>query len=342
MSTDGATPGTAASPNTEVLAPQTEPPVPPSPAFSPPAPPEGDRRRRRWPLFAALAFLLVAAAAVAVALVSGGPGTKPDPAAAFTRKLGVTMRPVATANQALSARLVAIDGRHPQAARIAADEARAATLAAQGALGATDVPQGSRQLATEARQALSRETAYLSAVGAVLADPQSTSAGEVQTLATTLTDALAAAGAKPESVDGAQPLTAWAQNRARAIQAAAASRRQAHVDQQNLAAQEAAQQAQEAARRAENAAALNNTNSGPRPSGSTACGDGVYVGPNTSCALGRNLRDEWRSLPGVAIDVTAFSPTSNQAYTLACDTDPIGIRCDGEGNAGPITVWWRQ
>jgi hypothetical protein len=276
-----------------------------------------------------------------VVLVSGGSGTKPDPGAVFSRKVRLTMRPVSTANRALSARLVAIQGRNPQAARIAVDETRAATLSAQGALGAVEVPQGSQQLATEARQALSRETAYLAAVSAVLADPRSTSAGEVQTLATTLTDALAAAGAQPESVNGAQPLTAWAQQRARAIGNAAAARRQAGIDQQNNAAQQAAQQAQDAARRAENAAASNSTSAGPGPSGSTACGDDLYVGSQTSCALARNVRNEWKSLPGVAIDVKAFSPTSNQTYTLACDTDPVGIRCDGDGNAGPITVWWR-
>src|SRR4051794_41925055 len=77
---------------------------------------------------------------------------------------------------------------------------------------------------------LDRETAYLSAVGAVLSDPSSPTAAEIQGLASNLTSSISAApsvAGSVQDVSGADRLTAWALHTRRVIRRRAARRRAA-------------------------------------------------------------------------------------------------------------------
>src|SRR4051794_19926043 len=77
---------------------------------------------------------------------------------------------------------------------------------------------------------LDRETAYLSAVGAVLSDPSSPTASEIRGLASNLTSAISAASpvaGSAQDVSGADRLTTWALHTRRVIRRRAARRRAA-------------------------------------------------------------------------------------------------------------------
>jgi hypothetical protein len=70
-------------------------------------------------------------------------------------------------------------------------------------------------------------------------------------------------------------------------------------------------------------------------SGTTACGDGVSVGPNTSCAFAANVQSayDWH---GAGI-VTAYSPVTDTTYIMTCSGDSPVV-CTG-GNDATVYLW---
>jgi hypothetical protein len=67
-----------------------------------------------------------------------------------------------------------------------------------------------------------------------------------------------------------------------------------------------------------------------RPSGTTACGDGLAVGPNTTCPFAANVRAAYRQHgPGT---VRAFSPVTRRTYVLSCSRGALVV-CTGGDHA---------
>lgn len=54
------------------------------------------------------------------------------------------------------------------------------------------------------------------------------------------------------------------------------------------------------------------------PSGTTSCGGGLYVGPNTSCGFAQNVEQAYQQSAGGAQVVGAFSPATGLTYTIDC------------------------
>lgn len=93
----------------------------------------------------------------------------------------------------------------------------------------------------------------------------------------------------------------------------------------------AARQAAEQARRARQAPAPP-----PAPSRSayagTSCGDGLGVGPNTSCAFASEVRSAWYAAGGGSAVVTAYSPVTGSEYVMSCSAGAPTV-CRGGNNA---------
>ena len=66
------------------------------------------------------------------------------------------------------------------------------------------------------------------------------------------------------------------------------------------------------------------------PTGLTACGEGVYAGPDTSCPFALNVQEAW-SVSGATNYITAYSPVTGLSYTMYCSGDPVV--CTGGNNA---------
>jgi hypothetical protein len=66
-------------------------------------------------------------------------------------------------------------------------------------------------------------------------------------------------------------------------------------------------------------------------SGTTSCGDGLSVGPNTSCPFAQNVRDAYFSSGGGST-VSAGSPVTGQVYTMNCTAGSPHV-CRGGNNA---------
>jgi hypothetical protein len=65
-------------------------------------------------------------------------------------------------------------------------------------------------------------------------------------------------------------------------------------------------------------------------SGETACGGGLAVGPDTTCAFAENVRSAYASNgPGT---VMAYSPVTNTTYAMTCSTGS-SVVCTGGNNA---------
>ena len=75
----------------------------------------------------------------------------------------------------------------------------------------------------------------------------------------------------------------------------------------------------------------------PTPtSGRTSCGDGIAVGPNTTCSFARNVRDAYRESGGSST-IEVYSPVTGETYTMSC-TAGVTTVCSGGNNA---TVYFR-
>lgn len=66
------------------------------------------------------------------------------------------------------------------------------------------------------------------------------------------------------------------------------------------------------------------------PAGQTSCGDGLSVGPDTTCVFAENVRSAYESSgPGT---VMAYSPVTNRTYAMRCTAGETVV-CTGGNNA---------
>jgi len=284
------------------------------------------RRGGRGAIIAAVVGLVLIAGGVAAYVIASGGSSSSGEDAAYRRDVAKTFGPVLGANRQLSDALASLRGLNRTNAQIAVRRARQATTAATGALGALVPPSGSQKLASDAQQVLDREVAYLGAVGAVLNRPSVAGASQLRTLASNLTSAMHAAGPSvagtSETVSGAGRLTAWAG------QAAATLKHRAQAKAKARAKRQASATAPASGGAATGTAPAVNPYANGR-----SCGDGVYAGPNTSCAFGFNVRTAYYAAPGTTATVQVYSPTTGQTYTMNCAPSGSAVTCSGGNNA---------
>jgi hypothetical protein len=284
------------------------------PRPSPPRP-EGNRRALLAAVAGGVLVLAIAAiAAFAVVGRSGGDSGKAGASADYGRRLATAFAPVRSSNRELSDQLLRLRGTRAIDARAALRKARQATSLAQGATNALSAPPGGRELGERASQMLDRETAYLSAVGAVLSDPSSPSASELQRLASNLTSAISAAptvAGTVQEVSGADRLTAWALHTRRVIRRRAARRRAAAARPRSAS-----------------------TPTAPASSGGafTACDRNISAKTGaTSCAFAENVFWEYWyfTTSGQGTRFTAYSPSTHIVYEVTCGgTSPVVCTTD--------------
>jgi hypothetical protein len=304
------------------------------PSGSPASPPprRGRRDKPRGLLIGSIVAAAVAVAAVIVAVVVMSGDSKSDsaakgtPASAYKQQVAKVFGPVLGANLQLSDTLTALRGTDSTDAQVAVSRAQRAATVATGGLSALTVPAGSETFASQARQALDRETAYLSAVSTVLENPSVTSATQLQTLSSNLSTALDAAGpavaGSTQTVSGADTLTAWAHTTSRTLRKRAAAKKQA-----------AAKRKAAAKKKAQSNGASSGANAPAPVSSGTNCGGGVFAGPNTSCTFAVRVRDAYFDAPGSVASVRVFSPVTGQVYTMNCRPSGSGTTCSGGNNA---------
>jgi hypothetical protein len=74
------------------------------------------------------------------------------------------------------------------------------------------------------------------------------------------------------------------------------------------------------------------TPTAPNPPATTSCGDGLSVGPNTTCAFAESVREAYLGSGGGDVTVEAYSPVTQQSYTMSCQAR-APTRCTGGNNA---------
>lgn len=72
------------------------------------------------------------------------------------------------------------------------------------------------------------------------------------------------------------------------------------------------------------------TNNGGTQTGRTNCGDGISVGPNTTCVFARNVAATYNADPARTIEV--YSPVTDATYTMTCTSGSPHV-CTGGNNA---------
>jgi hypothetical protein len=77
------------------------------------------------------------------------------------------------------------------------------------------------------------------------------------------------------------------------------------------------------------------TTTTPASTAGTSCGNGISVGPNTSCPFAVNVKSEYDTAGGGNILIHAFSPTTGQTYEMACGSTGGTIVCTG-GNGASV------
>ena len=281
--------------------------------------------RSRRGLYAGIAAACALAAGSITGAVALG-GDSEDADTKYRREVATAFGPVLGANRELSDELARLRGVKPVDARLAMRRAQRATTMATGALGALQVPAGSEQLARDAGQVLDRETAFLSAVGAVLANPSSPSRNELRTLSSNLTSAFSAAGptvaGTAQTVSGAGRLAAWAPAAARTLKRRADKR----------AERSSPDGAGASAPAASTGVAASTATTNPFQNG-RGCGAGVYAGPNTSCDFAFSVRDAYYEAPGATASVRAYSSVTGTTYAMHCSPSGAGVTCTGANNA---------
>ncbi len=323
-------------PDSDVDAPTREAPAAPEPRREPR--PVAGAGGRRWVPWATGGAVVAVLAAVGVVLALTVFSSSDHAGSDYQAKIDQIMRPLISANRALSTSLTSVSGTAPKDAENQVGTVQAAVLTARGGLDALTVPSGSAQLASNARATLTRETAYLAAVREALMNPASGSAAQTQTLAGNLTSALDVIAPPTDdwsgSVTGADALTAWAP---RAVATA-----RARVRAQQLAAERSRQRRAAALRkrqkkRAPARAPVPAAAAPAAPSGGTDCGSGVHAGPATSCPFAFNVQQAYNQAPGVDATVEVYSPTTGQTYAMTCSPAGNGVTCSGANNA---SVTW--
>ncbi len=71
-------------------------------------------------------------------------------------------------------------------------------------------------------------------------------------------------------------------------------------------------------------------NTGGTRTGSYSCGDGISVGPNTTCQFARNVAATYNDSPASVIEV--YSPVTDRMYTMSCTSGSPHV-CTGGNNA---------
>lgn len=69
--------------------------------------------------------------------------------------------------------------------------------------------------------------------------------------------------------------------------------------------------------------------------GTSSCGGGISVGPNTSCPFAVNVKQAYDQSGGGNVLIHAFSPTTGKTYEMACGTTGGTIVCTG-GNGASV------
>jgi hypothetical protein len=70
----------------------------------------------------------------------------------------------------------------------------------------------------------------------------------------------------------------------------------------------------------------------PDPPATTSCGGGLSVGPNTTCAFAQSVREAYLGSGGGNVTVEAYSPVTQQLYTMSCRAG-APTTCTGGNNA---------
>jgi hypothetical protein len=300
------------------------------PVASPPAAaaiPEPRRKRPTW-LLAAGGLGLVAIAIAAIIISTSGGGSQPasaqtgqSTAGDYRAKLAASLSPVITANSQLSTALGNMDGSRPTitAARNAATAVESAITTAKGATGVLSVPTSQATLSQQTQQALTEDDGYVQAVVATLNKPVGQSSAQLQTLSTNAQTALVpvsslVSGAS-SSVSNTANLLSWVDG-ANGIHSHSGSAGQSRSSTTTAAAT-------------------------PPPSGggsgasngSTDCGNRLIAGPNTSCQFAQNVQQAYYQAPGLVATVLAYSPVTNQTYSMSCAPAGSGTTCSGANNA---------
>jgi hypothetical protein len=302
-----------------------------------PQPPRRSRKHWVWIALAGGAFLAALAALAVVLVVNTGKSTPAvNPATVYQQKLSSTLTPVVAANQTLSASLQSLDGSKASIhnSKTATTNAQQALTAANGAVAIITVPSSSTQLSQQAKQALTQENGYLQSVSTTLGDPTGNTTASVQPLASATSSAFVPlASVAPRgsaSIYGVDNILAWSQG------ATAAANRNAPRAVVN-----------------NNTTVVNppvvvtppSSSGGAPNSGSMRfCDQNIQADSiSTSCQLAENtfvaywnsgsLDSGWGDAT-----VTAFSPVTNQSYSMSCTTDQVTVNCFGTAGSSTLRV----
>ena len=326
------------------------PPPPPPHMFDEPAYRRRRRRRaaqtsatRQRPnsklaVIVAAGALGLAAVVAAVIIILSASSSNTNSTSTYTAKLSSALAPVLAANTTLSQSFQSLSGKNTQTAKTATSQAQQAITQARGAVVVLTVPASEQQLSQQVQQALAQETNYLGAVQDSLNNP-STGGAQLQALAGNTGAALvplnAVAPGIGTSLNATDALASWAAGQARAQAKASQAAQQAGVKQ---AAKTGAQQGSGSSGSGSSSGSSSGSGGSSPAASSTDCGGGVMAGPNTSCPFALNVHQAWMQAPGVNNTVQAFSPVTNQTYTMTCSQAGSGITCSGANNA---SVSWQ-
>jgi hypothetical protein len=303
-------------------------------------PPATPRRNSRGLLIALGALGLVAVAVAVVILTTRGGGSPakhpkvaaaPSAAAVYRTKLRTALTPLINSNQRMSNALGSVNPSNPNvnSAKNAASSTQTAVATARGAVGALSAPGSERTLSQQVQQALDNENGYVQAVVATLANPRSSQAGQLQTLSTSLQSSLVpidpVVKSASSSVSGTNSLTSWANG-------ASARQRKAAAKKHHSSSSSSSGSGSSSSSSSSGSSSVSN----PYANGEN-CGGGLYAGPDTSCPFAENVYQAWEEAPGDAATVTAYSPVTDQTYTMNCAPAGAGITCSGGNNA---SVTW--
>lgn len=80
----------------------------------------------------------------------------------------------------------------------------------------------------------------------------------------------------------------------------------------------------------QNGSSTGGNNTGGTRTGSASCGDGISVGPNTTCVFARNVAATYYDNPSSTIEV--YSPVTDRTYIMSCTGGSPHV-CTGGNNA---------
>lgn len=297
-----------------------------APRTRPSSPPAPSRSRRL--LLAAGGALGVAAIAIAAVILLTGSSSSGS-SGAYRHELSGALAPVLSTETALASSLQNLSGTNTTAAKNAASQAQTALDTSRGAVSVLSIPAGSSQLSAQVGQSVTQLNGYLQAVTVTLNSPTSQNASQLQASAINTQSSLVPVaavlpGAGQSVANGDQALGSWVSDRLATArrQAGAAARRRAAAKHKPTQGQPVVP-----------TATVTSTTTTALSSSSTPCGSGLVAGPNTSCSFAAQVQQAWEAAPGEVATVSAYSPVTNQTYTMSCAPAGSGITCSGANNA---------